>query len=350
MPFQKAVKRNSKLRMAIAGIAGSGKTFTSLTLATALAKGSSIALIDTEHGSASKYADQFSFDSLELSNFDPRNYINAIHEAERDGYAVLIIDSLSHAWNGTGGALELVESIARKVAARRDKTPNTFNAWSDVTPLQNKLIDTILASSIHIIATMRSKTEYIVEKDADGKQVPRKVGMAPIQRADVEYEFDIYADMDAANNMIIQKSRCSALYGQIYSKPESSLAEVIQTWLKGKPEETVEIVSHGEALSVPPTQTEKPTQPQGKSESKLDQSVRDKLNDLYMRAKKCGLCTNDRQFVSYIRRVLSNPHLDLKAVTLVDLRRVEDDLVTHEMAEAIEQQPVSPNGSVQKAS
>src|SRR5215470_44613 len=212
MSFSRAIKRHAKLRLAIAGIAGSGKTYTSLTLATALAQGKPIALIDTEHGSASKYADDFQFDVLELSNFDPRNYINAIHEAERSGYAVLIIDSLSHAWNGTGGALELVETVARKVAAqRRKETINSFNAWSDVTPLQNKLIDTMLASPLHIIATMRSKTEYIVEKDSDGKSVPRKVGMAPIQRADVEYEFDIYADMDAGNSMIIQKSRCSVL-------------------------------------------------------------------------------------------------------------------------------------------
>lgn len=329
MPFKKAVKRNARLRLAIAGIAGSGKTYTSLTLATALAGGEPIALIDTEHGSASKYADDFVFDTLELSNFDPRNYIKAIHEAEQAGYAVLIIDSLSHAWNGTGGALELVESIAKKIAARREKTTiNTFNAWSDVTPLQNKLIDTILASPIHIIATMRSKTEYIVEKDADGKSVPRKVGMAPIQRADVEYEFDIYADMDAANSMIIQKSRCSVLSGQIISKPDSALAEVIRDWLAGSPLEDVQ-------PATPPASNGTP--PQGKTESELPQAIRDKLNDLYGRARKLGTCTSDRQFVGYVRRTLDNPHLDLKYVTLEHLTKVEDDLGAKEMAEAVAQ-------------
>ena len=217
MPFKRATKQQSKLRLAIAGPAGSGKTFTALTLATTLAKGSPIALIDTEHGSASKYADQFEFDTLELSNFDPRNYIKAIHEAEEAGYAVLIIDSLSHAWNGTGGALELVETISR-----RNQKNNSFNAWGEVTPLQNKLIDTIIGSRMHITATMRTKTEYVIEQ-VNGKSVPRKVGMAPIQRADVEYEFDIYADMDIDNTMIIQKSRCSALFGQVISKPDASL-------------------------------------------------------------------------------------------------------------------------------
>ena len=235
MPFTRAIKHESKLRMAIAGLPGSGKSWTSLIVGTALAEGKPLALIDTEHGSASKYADDFVFDVLELSHFHPQNYINAIHEAEQAGYAVLIIDSLSHAWNGTGGALELVEATARRVATQRKKDPNTFNAWGDVTPLQNKLIDTILGSSLHIIATMRSKTEYLVEKDNDGKSVPRKVGMAPIQRADVEYEFDIYADMDASNTMIIQKSRCSVLNNQIFAKPDGSLAEIIQTWLAGEP-------------------------------------------------------------------------------------------------------------------
>jgi AAA domain len=234
MPFKKAIKHNALLRMAIAGIAGSGKTWTGLTIGTALAEGSPLALIDTEHGSASKYADQFQFDVSELSHFHPDNYINAIREAEQAGYAVLIIDSLSHAWNGTGGALELVESIARRVAAQRKKEPNSFNAWGDVTPMQNKLIDTILGSSLHIIATMRSKTEYVVET-VGGKSVPRKVGMAPIQRADVEYEFDIYADMDIENRMIIQKSRCGVLSGQVIDKPDASLAGIIQTWLQGEP-------------------------------------------------------------------------------------------------------------------
>ena len=334
MSFKRAVKRNARLRLALAGIAGSGKTYTALTLATALANGQPIALIDTEHGSASKYADAFLFDTLELSNFDPRNYINAIHEAEQAGYAVLIIDSLSHAWNGTGGALELVESIARKVAAQRRKDAiNSFNAWGDVTPLQNTLIDTILASPIHIIATMRSKTEYIVEKDADGKSVPRKVGMAPIQRADVEYEFDIYADMDAANTLIIQKSRCPALTGAIIPKPDASLVEVIASWLAGSPEAPAE--------TVPVSAVTVPSEAQEKTAGQFDQETRNKLNDLYTRAKKLGLCTNDRQFISYVRRVVDNPHLDIKYVTLETLEHVEDDLVTREMTDELDGQKAS---------
>ncbi len=113
MTFHKAVKYGAKLRMALSGPAGAGKTYTALTLATALADGQGVALIDTEHGSASKYADLFTFDTLCLETFHPQRYIEAIHEAEAAGYAVLVIDSLSHAWSGQGGLLEEKDKIAR---------------------------------------------------------------------------------------------------------------------------------------------------------------------------------------------------------------------------------------------
>lgn len=289
MGFTRAIKRQAKLRMAVAGIAGAGKTWTSLLLALELAEGKPVALIDTEHGSASKYADDFQFDVLELSNFDPRNYIKAIHEAEEAGYAVLIIDSLSHAWNGTGGALELVDSIAKKAAAKRSKDPNSFNAWGEVTPLQNRLIDTILSSPLHIIATMRSKTEYVVEKSADGKSVPRKVGMAPVQRADMEYEFDIYADMDADNTMIIQKSRCRALAGQIVPKPDQSVAQVLKTWLAGAP------VVQAEATPVP-VKTKTAESPAPKHPP-LDEQIK----HAKLRAQKLGLACDSAEWAGLLK-------------------------------------------------
>lgn len=244
MVFKKAVKYGAKLRLALAGPAGSGKTWTALTIAKGLADGGSIAVIDTEHGSASKYADDFVFDVLEMTNFDPRNYIKAIHEAEQAGYAVLIIDSLSHAWNGTGGALELVDATAKKNLKNEAPKPNTFNAWGEVTPIQNKMIDAILGSKIHIICTMRTKQEYIVNGNA-----PRKLGMAPIQRADIEYEFDIYADMDIDNTMIIQKSRCRPLSGKVIPKPGAKVVEILATWLKGAP---IPIVTAPPAADAPP--------------------------------------------------------------------------------------------------
>ena len=230
MAFKKATKFAAKLRLALAGPSGSGKTYTALTLATALADGGDVAVIDTERGSASKYADLFQFDVQELESFHPNNYINAIHEAEAAGYAVLVIDSLSHAWNGPGGLLEQVENITK-----RSKSGSSFNAWGEATPLQNRLIDTITRSKLHIICTMRTKTEYVIEPNSYGKMSPRKVGTAPVQRADVEYEFDVYGDMDIDNTLIIHKSRCSELAGAVIAKPDGQVAEALKRWLAGEP-------------------------------------------------------------------------------------------------------------------
>ncbi|SKB01142.1 AAA domain-containing protein, partial [Caloramator quimbayensis] len=157
MGFQKATKKQAKARIGLIGPSGAGKTYTSLALATGLGK--KIALIDTEHGSASKYADKFDFDVLELDNYNPQHYINAIKEAGKLGYDVLIIDSLSHAWAGTDGALELADKNSIKYGG------NKFAAWRDITPLHNKLIEAIISSPCHIIATMRAKTQYIQTQD-----------------------------------------------------------------------------------------------------------------------------------------------------------------------------------------
>ena len=130
-PFKKASKSQSRLRLGLVGVSGSGKTFSALAIGSALAAhyDGRVALIDTEHGSASKYADRFSFDVLELVDFNPKNYIDAI-KAASDYYDVLIIDSLSHAWSGSGGVLEMVDN-----AAKRSQSNNSFTAWRDVTPL-----------------------------------------------------------------------------------------------------------------------------------------------------------------------------------------------------------------------
>ena len=222
--FQKAVKSSAKLRLAIAGPSGSGKTYTSLAIASHL--GEQVALVDTEHGSASKYADLFSFDVATMSApFSPDKYIRAIAEAAAS-YKVIILDSVSHAWNGNGGILSLVEE-----AAKRMKTPNSYTAWADVTPIQNRLIEAIVTSDIHIIATMRSKQEYVQEKDGNNKTVIRKVGMAPVQRDGFEYEFDVFLDMDADNNAIVSKTRCPDLAGRVFNRPGADVAKILADWL-----------------------------------------------------------------------------------------------------------------------
>ncbi|MBV9865490.1 MAG: ATP-binding protein [Abitibacteriaceae bacterium] len=225
LSFQKASKKSAKLRMSLIGVAGSGKTYTALNIAKHL--GGPVAVIDTEHGSASKYSDVFEFDVLELETFSPQTYIEAIRAADEAGYNVLIIDSLSHAWTGKEGALEQVDRVAK-----RQQTNNTFGAWRDVTPLHNAMVDTIIASRLHIIATMRAKTEYVQEKnDKTGRTTVRKVGMAPVQRDGLEYEFDVVADLDQDNNLIVGKTRCPAIAGQVIPKAGKEIANKLTAWL-----------------------------------------------------------------------------------------------------------------------
>lgn len=231
--FQKAIKQEAKLRLAIAGPSGSGKTYTALAIATNL--GGKIAVVDTEHGSASKYADKFGFDVLNMdAPFHPDRFIECIREAKSVGYDVIILDSLSHAWNGTGGLLEIVDQIAA-----RSQSKNTFAAWKEGTPIYNRLIDAIIQSDIHVIATMRSKQDYAMEQDTNGKMKPVKVGLAPIQRDGFEYEFDVVLTMDSDNNGVVTKTRCSDLAGGVYRKPGVDVAGILKSWLTGAKRERI---------------------------------------------------------------------------------------------------------------
>ncbi|MEW6737984.1 MAG: ATP-binding protein, partial [Acidobacteriota bacterium] len=232
--FKKAVKDNCYLRLALVGISGSGKTFSSLQIATHM--GGPIALIDTERGSASKYAELFDFDVVELDSFAPTRYIEAIRAAEQAGYKVLIIDSLSHAWVGREGLLEFVDKVAQQKAAKSHQQPNSFAAWREASPIHNKLVDAMLSSRLHLIVTMRAKTEYVLEEvitdNGRKRTVPRKIGLQPIQRDSLEYEFDLLCEMDMDNNMVVTKSRCRELSGQIINRPGKEVAEVLMAWLR----------------------------------------------------------------------------------------------------------------------
>ncbi|POB12216.1 ATP-binding protein [Sulfobacillus sp. hq2] len=222
--FRPATKQFSYLRLALIGPAGSGKTYSSLRIATAL--GARVAVIDSERGSASKYADEFAFDVLELETFAPHEYIEAIRAAVAGGYDVLIIDSLSHAWAGKGGVLDMHDA-----ATAQERGGNSYTAWRTVSPEHNKLIEEILHAPVHIIATLRSKIAYVQEKDERGKTVVRKVGMQPIQREGLDFEFDVVGDLDQTNRLVITKTRCRALAQAIIPRPGAELAQTLQTWL-----------------------------------------------------------------------------------------------------------------------
>jgi energy-coupling factor transporter ATP-binding protein EcfA2 len=233
LSFSRASKEQAKARIALTGPTGSGKTYTALVVAGGL--GEKVALIDTERGSASKYADEFTFDTLQLVSFEPPALVDALAVAAHDGYDALVVDSFSHFWSGTGGMLEQVDHAAKRIGGA-----NSFAGWKEARPMERAMIDALLAYPGHVIVTMRAKTEYVVDSDDRGRKVPRKVGLKPDQRDGIEYEFDIVGELDQENTLVISKSRAKSLSGLVVNKPDTRFAERILEWLNtGRPAPTV---------------------------------------------------------------------------------------------------------------
>jgi hypothetical protein len=186
--FQKATRQQARLRLGITGPSGSGKTYSALLLARGI--GGKIACIDTEQGSASLYAHLADFDTLNLEPpYRPERFVEAVRSAEAAGYNVLVIDSITHEWNGSGGCLELVDEVGR--AKFRG---NNWSAWSEVTPRHRAFLDAVLHSKMHVIVTLRSKTETAQVEDGGRKKVV-KLGMKSEQRDGFEYELTTVLDL-----------------------------------------------------------------------------------------------------------------------------------------------------------
>lgn len=224
MEIRKAQRKKAKLRLGIAAPSGAGKTYSALLLAFGL--GGKVGIIDTEHGSADLYADLGEYDVIGIeAPYTVPKYLQAIKAFEAAGYTTIIIDSLTHAWAGDGGLLDKQGKIADSGKA------NGYAAWRTITPEHNSLVEAMLKSPCHIIATMRSKTEYVLETNDRGKQVPKKVGMAPIQRDGMEYEFTVMLDIDASHVASTTKDRTSLFDGR-YFKVGKDTGEELRTWLE----------------------------------------------------------------------------------------------------------------------
>ena len=225
MEFKKAVKTKQKLRLAIDGVSGSGKTYSSLNIAAGISEitGDKIALIDSEHGSASLYADRFEFDTLELEEFKIENYIDALNLAKGE-YGIVIIDSTSHAWD------DLVWRVEKH--AKQVHYGNSFMAWGSFgTPLQKKLVESLLTYPGHVIVTCRSKSEYSVDKDDKGKTTIKKVGTAAVQRQGFEYEFTMAMSMDASHVGTVTKDRTGKFQDNFIEKPGKEMGRQLILWL-----------------------------------------------------------------------------------------------------------------------
>ncbi len=229
--IHRATKRRAKLRLGMSGPAGSGKTYSALLIAAGL--GGRIGMIDTEHGSGDLYADLLpeGYDVLRLAPpFTPGRYIEAIRALELAGVTTIIIDSLTHAWSGEGGSLDRQGKIA-------DRSGNSWQAWRQVTPEHNALVEALLQSRCHIIATMRAKTEYVQERDErTGKQVVRKIGLAPIMRDGIDYEFTVFMELDTQHMAYIGKDRTRLFDGMIV-KPDLEMGRQLMNWLQAGEEE-----------------------------------------------------------------------------------------------------------------
>lgn len=223
MEIRKAERKKAKLRLGIAAPSGAGKTYSALLLAFGL--GGKVGLIDTEHGSGDLYAHLGDYDIIGIeAPYTVAKYTQAIKAFEQAGYNTVIIDSLSHAWSGDGGLLDKQGKMA-------DRGTNSFAAWRTITPEHNALVDAMLSSPCHIIATMRAKQEYVLETNAKGKQEPKKVGMAPVQREGMEYEFTVMLDVDMQHVASASKDRTSLFDGQ-YMKITPDTGKMLLAWLE----------------------------------------------------------------------------------------------------------------------
>lgn len=213
MELKKATRKQVKLRLGLSAVSGGGKTYSALLLAKGLVNDwEKIAVIDTENGSASLYSHLGDFNTIELqAPYTPERYIEAIKTCENAGIECIIIDSITHEWDGKGGLLEIHSAM----------TGNSFTNWSSLTPRHQKFIDAILQSKCHVITTVRRKQDYEMTLNDKGRQTPIKVGLKEITREGFEYELTVNFNLDEKHNCTTSKDRT----GLFMDKPQFIISE-----------------------------------------------------------------------------------------------------------------------------
>ncbi len=211
MQLQKASRKKAKMKLALQGPSGSGKSIGALLIAFGLCGDwSKIAVIDSENSSADLYAHLGDYNTISIAPpFSPEKFIQAIKLCEDSNMEVIIIDSVSHEWDGAGGILDIHSNMAG----------NSFTNWGKLTHRHNAFVQAMLQSACHIIGTIRSKQDYVLN-EKNGKMVPEKVGLKGVQRDGLDYEFTIVLDIDSKHNAIASKDR-TALF---ISKPEFKIS------------------------------------------------------------------------------------------------------------------------------
>lgn len=221
MQLRKSNRSQAKIRIALQGPSGSGKSYSSLLLAYGLCKDwSKIAVVDSENQSADLYAHLGSYNVLNLlPPYSPERYMEAISQCEKAGMEVIIIDSLTHEWEGEGGILDIHGKMAG----------NSFSNWAKITPRHNALVQKILSSNCHIVATVRTKQDYVIT-EKNGKQVPEKVGLKAVQRDGMEYDFSIVFEIDIHHQVNCTKDRTQLFAQKFPFQIDFSTGEKIKSW------------------------------------------------------------------------------------------------------------------------
>ena len=221
MELRKASRGRTKIKCALQGPSGSGKTYSALLISKGLCEDwKEIVVIDTEHSSADLYAHLGPYNVFNLKPpYNPESYIQAIEACEKAGMKVIILDSISHEWEGRGGILDVHGSMAG----------NSFTNWAKLTPRHNAFVQKILQSSCHIIGTIRTKQDYVLT-EKNGKHVPEKVGLKGITRDGMDYEFTLVFDLDIKHHATASKDRTGLFSNQPQFIIGEATGEKIRRW------------------------------------------------------------------------------------------------------------------------
>lgn len=241
MQLQKATRKKVKLRLGLSAVSGGGKTYSALLLAKGLVGDwGKVAVIDTENNSASLYSHLGDFNTIELTSpYTPERYIQAIKTCEDAGMECIIIDSITHEWDGKGGMLEIHSSM----------TGNSFTNWSSLTPRHQKFIDSILHSKCHVITTVRRKQDYELTKDSNGKTKVEKAGLKEVTREGFEYELTVNFNLDEKHNCTASKDRTGMFMDAPVFKITEETGEQLAKWCNdGIVEPPKEVVKVEDAL------------------------------------------------------------------------------------------------------
>lgn len=238
MQLRKATRQKAKIRLGLSSVSGGGKTFSALLIAKGLCGDwTKVAMIDTENGSGDLYCHLGDYNVLSLSApYTPEKYTEAIKACESAGMDVIIIDSITHEWDGKGGCLEIVDQLTQASTSK-----NSYISWGKVTPRHQAFIDSILQSKCHVITTVRRKQDYEMSKDSHGKLKVEKAGMKEITREGFEYELTVNLELDHGHNATASKDRTGLFSGKPEFTPSEKTGQMIAEWCENGIDPSIEI-------------------------------------------------------------------------------------------------------------